>query len=98
MTWTKGEGTTGPSESLPFWMALILKWFGKAPLVGATAGLFAATAEEVKEKGEVYKGAYLGPGGKLAVPSETSRDVELAGRLWDVSEEVVKEALGDVQK
>ncbi|KAH7326991.1 NAD-P-binding protein [Rhexocercosporidium sp. MPI-PUGE-AT-0058] len=72
----------------------LLNMFAKTPLQGARAALVAATALEVRAKEEKHKGAYLGPGGRLALASETGRDDKLAKQLWDLTEKVVKDIPG----
>jgi hypothetical protein len=54
--------------------------------------LFASAAPEVK-MGKEYRGAYLGPGGKLIKASKIAQDPELAKKLWAVSEQTVAEIL-----
>lgn len=82
--------TGGALDRFPAVLKPMLRMFAKTPLQGAKAALVAATSPEVKSKEEKYKGAYLGPGGKLQLASETGRDEKLAKQLWDLSQKTVK--------
>ncbi|KAG4440133.1 hypothetical protein IFR05_004391 [Cadophora sp. M221] len=85
--------TEGALDRFPAVLKPMLRMFAKTPLPGAQAALVAATSPEVKAREEKYKGAYLSPGGKLQLASETGRDEKLAKQLWDLTEKTVKEIL-----
>ncbi|CZT05848.1 related to light induced alcohol dehydrogenase Bli-4 [Rhynchosporium graminicola] len=85
--------TDGAMNLIPAFLRPGLKWFGKTREQGAASTLFAATSPEVRAKQDKYKGAYLGPGGKLGLASETGRDEKLGKSLWDLSHRVVKDVL-----
>lgn len=85
--------TGGALDLFPSFMRSMLKALGKTPLQGAKSALVAAASTEVKAKQEKYKGAYLGPGGKLGRASAAGRDEKLAKELWELSEKAVKEIL-----
>ena len=65
-----------------------------APAQGAWTQLFAATSPEVREKRGAYKGAYLMPVKKVTVPSGDGTDMGKARQLWETSERLVAEKLG----
>jgi NAD(P)-dependent dehydrogenase (short-subunit alcohol dehydrogenase family) len=91
---------TGPGEKMPLWMFLgtsILKPLGSQDAThGALPTLFAATASEVTPAG------YYGPSGYRELkghpaPAKIARaakDVELAKRLWAVSERLTGVSFG----
>jgi len=58
---------------------------------GAYTSVFAAAAPEVREKPEVYKGAYLVPVAKLREASEDATNEELAKELWETTERILSE-------
>ncbi|KAG1723176.1 NAD(P)-binding protein [Suillus paluster] len=58
---------------------------------GAYNSVFAAASEEVAKNREKYKGVYLTPVGKIAEPTKTAKDEELAKELWDTVEKFLQE-------
>ncbi|CAG8650087.1 2404_t:CDS:2, partial [Scutellospora calospora] len=60
---------------------------------GALTQLYCATSPEIEEKN--YRGKYFIPFGELAEPSIQGKDKELVKKLWNFSEQLVKEKLGD---
>jgi hypothetical protein len=65
------------------------------PAEAALTPLFAATHPIVWKEKEKYGGAYLVPFDVLQNPSEAARNEMLARELWEVSERVVQDVLGD---
>ena len=62
------------------------------PETGSLTSVFAASAPEVHQKPEVYKGSYLMPVNGKAVPSEVvgqALDQELAKELWESTERMM---------
>jgi NAD(P)-dependent dehydrogenase (short-subunit alcohol dehydrogenase family) len=63
--------------------SVVLRLFrAKTPDQGAIPSLYAAAAPDV------HGGDFFGPGPKRQQPSARARDVALAGRLWQVSQEL----------
>jgi hypothetical protein len=79
--------------SLPGLLQPIARLFFSTPLDGATTSLFAATAPEVAEQRETYKGQYLSPYGKVKGASAQAKDPELAKALWITTRKVVDDIL-----
>ncbi|KAI8803534.1 hypothetical protein BJ742DRAFT_496882 [Cladochytrium replicatum] len=72
----------------------ILVWLYFMPTAkGALTQVYAATSPEI-EKND-YRGQYFVPFGKLAKPSQLAEDKELRDRLWEFSEKLTKEKLGE---
>jgi hypothetical protein len=65
-----------------------------APDAGAYTSTFAAASPIVKEKPELYKGAYLVPVGKIGQPSPQTLNKELAIELRETTEKIVKDLEG----
>jgi hypothetical protein len=59
--------------------------------VGAYNSTFAAASPIVKEKPELYKGAYLVPVGKIAKPSPQALNEELATELRASTERILRD-------
>ncbi|KAI8050402.1 hypothetical protein BDF22DRAFT_694659 [Syncephalis plumigaleata] len=59
---------------------------------GALATLYAATADEVKEKG--YNGVFFVPYGRCSAPSGYAQSEELQDKLWQFTQSVIDEKLG----
>lgn len=65
------------------------------PAEAALTPLFAATDPIVWKEKEKYSGAYHVPFGVLQNPSEAARNEMLARELWEASERVVQDVLGN---
>lgn len=61
---------------------------------GCRSALFAATAQEVVEKG--IRGQYIVPDKKVTAVSTQAQDEALAERLWALSEKVLEDKLGEL--
>lgn len=61
---------------------------------GCRPALYAATADEVVEKG--ITGSYIVPDKKVEEPSSQARDEELGERLWTVSMQILEEKVGSL--
>lgn len=59
--------------------------------VGAYTSVFAAAAPAVKEKPEIYKGAYLSPVAKIGSPLKRSNDLQLAIDLRNTTESILRD-------
>ncbi|CAG8686445.1 4931_t:CDS:2, partial [Dentiscutata heterogama] len=64
-----------------------------SPEDGALTQLYCATSPEVEEKN--LRAKYFVPFGELGEPTAQAKDKELAKQLWEFSEKLVKEKLGD---
>ncbi|KZO91909.1 NAD-P-binding protein [Calocera viscosa TUFC12733] len=82
--------TDGAKKAVGFLYPLANLFF-TTPFNGALTSLFAATSPQVLKDKDTYKGAYLVPYGKLGKESDLAKDEAMAGRLWDLSEQAVKE-------
>ena len=84
---------------------LVVPWFLRplyrfivVPLVfgpvdkGVYTSLFAAAGKKVKEEPENYRGAFLDPVAQLSKPSDDSLKEDLADDLWEVTNQVLKDA------
>jgi hypothetical protein len=59
---------------------------------GVYTSLFAAAGKKVKEEPESYRGAFLDPVAQLSKPSDDSLREELADDLWELTNQVLKDA------
>jgi NAD(P)-dependent dehydrogenase (short-subunit alcohol dehydrogenase family) len=64
-----------------------------SPEDGATTSLFAATAEEVRQNSEEYKGKFLVPFGKTASPHPVVENDQQVERLWETTTSELNEQL-----
>jgi NAD(P)-dependent dehydrogenase (short-subunit alcohol dehydrogenase family) len=64
------------------------------PPEGAYTSLYTACSPEIQEK--QIRGKYFAPFARMQDPSPLAQNEELAKRLWNVSEQVLKEKLGSV--
>ncbi|CAG8598528.1 31791_t:CDS:2 [Racocetra persica] len=90
------ELSRGHFATWSFWMkplARIISIFLLTLDDGALTQLYCATSPEIEEKN--YRGKYFVPFGVLGKTSNYGKDEELAKKLWDFSENFVKEKLGD---
>ena len=67
----------------------LYKPFARTPKRGADTSVYLASSPEVRE----VSGRYFNPSQCLLKPSPTACNEQLAGRLWDYSEEAVREYL-----
>jgi hypothetical protein len=58
---------------------------------GALTTLYAATSNEVKEKG--YNGKYFVPYGKLGIPHAIARNKELQDNVWKFTQTLIRQKL-----
>jgi len=73
----------------------VVRPFMKDPVKqGCKPALYAATSSEIVEK--QIQGAYIIPDKKVTEPSTQALDDGLAKRLWDLSETVIREKLGEL--
>ncbi|KAL6818084.1 NAD(P)-binding protein [Trichoderma sp. SZMC 28013] len=82
--------TDGGMGVFPGFLKPVLKLVMKSPEKGALNQLFCATAKEVIDEPETYKGKFLTAPGKISPGSERSRDSKLAQSLWRITEEALK--------
>ncbi|CAG8603662.1 7627_t:CDS:2 [Cetraspora pellucida] len=71
----------------------VVSIFLLTPNDGALTQLYCATSPEIEEQD--YRGKYFVPFGVLGETTDFGKDEELAKKLWDFSENLVKEKLGD---
>jgi len=60
---------------------------------GSYSALYAATSPEIEEKG--YNGYYFSDPGQLGKESSQASDPKLGDALWELSERIIKEKVGD---
>ncbi|CAG8742173.1 37642_t:CDS:2, partial [Gigaspora margarita] len=92
----KTEITRGVVANWGTWLnpiISIMSLFFLSPDDGALTQLYCATSPEIEEKN--LRGKYFIPFGEVGEPSAQSKDEELAKKLWDFSENFIKEKLGD---
>jgi hypothetical protein len=63
-----------------------MRLFFRSPDEGSRTSVVAAASPKVRNKAELYKGAYLEPVGQLATPSKVAQDAELGRELWTTTE------------
>ena len=79
----------------PWYLKPLPLLLGRDLLGGATSGLYAATATDVKNNRQKYKAAYLRETGKIGKAPGQSKDAKLAGELWALTRHIVdKESAG----
>lgn len=74
----------------PFYKLMTITFFAPQEK-GAYTSVFAAAAPIVKEKPEIYKGAYLSPVAKIGKPLKKSTNPELASDLRNTTESILKD-------
>ncbi|CAG8606903.1 5154_t:CDS:2 [Dentiscutata erythropus] len=92
----KTELTRGVVTDWGYWIKPILSvvsLFFLTPDDGALTQLYCATSPEIEEKN--LRGKYFVPFGEVGEPITQAKDEELAKKLWDFSENFVKEKLDD---
>ncbi|KAI6752570.1 hypothetical protein HG530_013939 [Fusarium avenaceum] len=89
--------TEGAADVMPFMVRPLVYLLFTAPERGADTSLFAATAKEVRENSEEWKGRYLDGPGKIKMPSVRARDIIAGRNLWNITETAVK-ALGALDR
>ncbi|KAK1975184.1 daunorubicin C-13 ketoreductase [Colletotrichum cereale] len=67
-----------------------------SPDQGAATSLFAATAREVRENPDKFKGKYLEPFGEVATPNPVANDTELVRGMWDNTTTEVNQYLAEI--
>jgi len=69
---------------------LVVHTMWASPSRGALPSVFAAAAPIVRERPQLYKGAYLQPPGQLgSPPNADALDPELANELWETTEKIL---------
>ncbi|KAK2018546.1 daunorubicin C-13 ketoreductase [Colletotrichum eremochloae] len=63
---------------------------------GAATSLFAATAPEVRENPEKFKGKYLEPFGEVVTPNPVAKDMEKVRGMWDNTTTEVNKYLAEI--
>ncbi|CAG8742171.1 37641_t:CDS:2 [Gigaspora margarita] len=92
----KTEITRGVVANWGTWLnpiISIMSLFFLSPDDGALTQLYCATSPEIEEKN--LRGKYFVPFGEVIEPIAQGKDEELAKKLWDFSENLIKEKLGD---
>ncbi|TFB00479.1 hypothetical protein CCMA1212_007575 [Trichoderma ghanense] len=82
--------TDGGMGVFPGFLKPVLKMVMKSPDKGALPQLYCATAKEVANEPERYKGQLLTAPGKTNMGSDKSRNSELARSLWRITEEALR--------
>jgi len=86
---TEGAATAMPAE----WIFTLLKLVAVSPEMGATSSLFAATAAEVRQDKEAYKGRYLDEKGRVKTPHSKAQSPLVARDLWETTKAGVEDYL-----
>ncbi|KAF0461267.1 NADP-binding protein [Gigaspora margarita] len=92
----KTELTRGVVANWGSWikpLVYLSTFFMITPDDGALTQLYCATSPEIEEKN--HRGKYFVPFGEVDEPVAQGKDEELAKKLWDFSENLIKEKLGD---
>ncbi|OLN95480.1 putative oxidoreductase C736.13-like protein 4 [Colletotrichum chlorophyti] len=82
--------TDGAAEVMPFAVRPLVWLLFTDAAKGADTTMFAATAKEVKEHSEHWKGRYLDGPGRIKTPSPKARDSVTARNLWNITAAAVK--------
>lgn len=85
-----GVSTEGAMGTFPGFLQPIMRRIFVSPLKGATTGLFAATAGDVRREDEKWKGKYHVPYGKLGTPHSAANDPKMAMDLWETTRKAVE--------
>ncbi|KAJ3104094.1 hypothetical protein HDU97_009543 [Phlyctochytrium planicorne] len=80
---------THSTAFMPSWVVGIMSYLMVSPEFGALSQLYAATSPEIDNK--KITGVYFVPTCVIGTPSAHATNPELATKLWDFSEKVVKE-------
>ncbi|KIW84972.1 hypothetical protein Z517_00360 [Fonsecaea pedrosoi CBS 271.37] len=73
----------------------LVRPFMKDPIAdGCRSALYAATSQDIEEKG--IMGQYIVPDKKVTDPSSKASDEELGERLWRLSDQLLKDRLGEI--
>ncbi|OBT45528.1 hypothetical protein VE00_05095 [Pseudogymnoascus sp. WSF 3629] len=80
-----GVRTPGNAAIFFTYVTPIMRLFFVSPDKGAVTPLFAATAEEVRDKTSIYKGQYLVPYGKVGVAHPDMTNTKIALDLWNTT-------------
>ncbi|KAA1471872.1 NAD-P-binding protein [Dentipellis sp. KUC8613] len=84
------------AADLPWYVKLYVATLAMTPLQGAMTSLFAATSAQVAAERDKYKGKYLVPYGQIAGPATSaSKDPLIAKTLWETTERITAELLGN---
>lgn len=76
----------------PGFLSAIMRFFFLSADDGAKTQLFAAAAEDIVKNN--WKGKYFEPIAKLTTTTKLGEDMELAKKLWDFTENLLKEKRG----
>ncbi|KAF6789049.1 oxidoreductase C736.13-like protein 4 [Colletotrichum sojae] len=82
--------TEGAADVMPFVVRPFVWLLFTDAAKGADTTMFAATARDVKEDRERWKGQHLDGPGNIKTPSPKARDAAIARSLWDVTAAAVK--------
>lgn len=82
--------TEGAADVMPFVVRPLVWLLFTDAAKGADTTMFAATAREVRENSEQWKGRYLDGPGRVKVPSPKARDAVAARNLWNITAAAVK--------
>lgn len=82
--------TEGAADVMPLLTRPVVALFFMPADKGALTTLFAATAKEVREDRDYWKGGYLDGPTSLALPSPRSQDPVAARNLWTTTESAVR--------
>ncbi|TQN65827.1 putative oxidoreductase, partial [Colletotrichum shisoi] len=87
------EGTKGIGNSV---FSLVRAAVFLSTDQGAVTSLFAATASEVHENADGFKGKYLEPYGKVATPNPVANDAKQVRGMWDNTTAEVNKHLSEI--
>lgn len=82
--------TPGADKVMPLAVRPLVWLFFAKPEKAVLTTMFAATARQIREDGEHWKGKYLVCPGLCREPSRAARDVEAARNLWVTTEAALR--------
>ncbi|KAH7359586.1 short-chain dehydrogenase/ reductase, partial [Pyrenochaeta sp. MPI-SDFR-AT-0127] len=85
--------SAGVLSNIPAPLNTVARFAFIKPDQGAVTPLFAATAKEVRQDPEKYKGKFILPGGKIGVPNPVTKDERQVKGLWKYTTEAVEREL-----
>lgn len=82
------------SFPLSFVLKSIVSLIELKPEQGSYTSLFAAASPLVRDKLDLYRGSYLVPEGRISPSTEAGNSLDLARKLWETSEGIIKDTYG----
>jgi hypothetical protein len=85
--------TETATDTYPFLIKPVARFFGITPAAGAHSGLFAAGAVEPRSQFDKYNGAYLNSNTAILDTPAQAKDPRLASQLWTLTQDIVDKIL-----